>query len=58
MNAKLYRKQMVETTDDQLRYEFLKLLAHEGRQHFFRLVVEENINDPSRTKTLRSTECH
>jgi hypothetical protein len=47
MNSKLYRSQLAETTDDHLRYEFLRLLAQEGRQHFMRQIAEENIGDPS-----------
>ena len=45
MNSKRYRSQLAETTDDHLRYEFLKLLAQEGRQHFMRQIAEENISD-------------
>jgi hypothetical protein len=51
MNSKRYRSQLAETTDDHLRYEFLRLLAQEGRQHFMRQIAEENISDPSRPKT-------
>jgi hypothetical protein len=47
MNLKIYRSQLAETTDDNLRYEFLKLIAQEGRQHFMRQIAEENISDPS-----------
>ena len=45
MNLKTYRSQLAETTDDHLRYEFLKLIAQEGRQHFMRQIAEENISD-------------
>ena len=51
MNSKQYRSQLAETTDDHLRYEFLRLLAQEGRQHFMRQIAEENIDDPSAPKT-------
>jgi hypothetical protein len=51
MNSKRYRSQLAETTDDHLRYEFLRLLAQEGRQHYMRQIAEENISDPSRPKT-------
>ena len=34
MNSKKYRSQLAETTDDHLRYEFMKLIAEEGRHHF------------------------
>jgi hypothetical protein len=45
MNSKRYRSQLAETTDDHIRYEFLRLLAQEGRQHFMRQIAEENISD-------------
>jgi hypothetical protein len=51
MNSKRYRSQLAETTDDHLRYEFLRLLAQEGRQHYMRQIAEDNISDPSRPKT-------
>jgi hypothetical protein len=51
MNSNRYRSQLAAATDDQLRYEFLKLLAQEGRQHFIRQIDEQNISDPSGTKT-------
>ena len=51
MNLKIYRSQLAETTDDHLRYEFLKLIAQEGRQHFMRQIAEENISDPSSAKS-------
>jgi hypothetical protein len=51
MNLKIYRSQLAETTDDHLRYEFLKLIAQEGRQHFMRQIAEENISDPSGPKS-------
>jgi hypothetical protein len=51
MNSKRYRSQLAEATDDQLRYEFLRLIAQEGRQHFMRQIAEENISDPSKLKT-------
>ena len=44
---------MVETTDDHLRYEFLRLLAEEGRQHYMRQIAEENISETSRPMPLR-----
>jgi F0F1-type ATP synthase delta subunit len=47
MISKQYRNQLAETTDDHLRYEFLRLLAQEGRQHFMRQIAEETISDPS-----------
>lgn len=46
MISERYRSQMAETTDEHLRYEFLRLLAEEGRQHYMRQIAEENINDP------------
>lgn len=51
MNSSRYRIQLAEATDDHLRYEFLRLLAQEGRQHFMRQIAEENIGDPSGPKT-------
>ena len=51
MNLKIYRSQLAETTDDHLRYEFLKLIAQEGRQHFMRQIAEEDISDPSSPKS-------
>jgi hypothetical protein len=45
MNSKRYRSQLAETTDDHLRYEFLRLLAQEGRQHFMKQIADENISD-------------
>jgi len=58
MNLRIYRSQLAETTDDHLRYEFLKLIAQEGRQHFMRQIANENISDhlaqnPELTKTER-----
>lgn len=56
MNSKRYRSQLAETTDDQLRHEFLKLLAQEGRQHFMTQIAEENVGNSSTPETapLRS----
>jgi hypothetical protein len=51
MNLKIYRS-LSETTDDHLRYEFLKLIAREGRQHFMRQIADENISDPSSPKSV------
>jgi hypothetical protein len=51
MNSKRYRSQLAETTDDHLRYEFLRLLAQEGRQHFMSRIAEENIGDISSPET-------
>ena len=58
MSLRIYRSQLAETTDDHLRYEFLKLIAQEGRQHFMRQIADENISDhlaqnPELTKTER-----
>jgi len=53
MISERYRSQMVETTDDHLRYEFLRLLAEEGRQHYMRQIAEENISEASRPMPLR-----
>ena len=50
MKLKIYRRQLAEATDDHLRYEFLKLIAQEGRQHFMRQIADENISDPSSPK--------
>ncbi len=47
MNSKRYRSQLAETTDDDLRYEFLRLLAQEGRQHFMGQIAEKSVSDPS-----------
>jgi len=48
MNLKRYRSQLAETTDDDLRYEFLRLLAQEGRLHFMRQIAENNnVSDAS-----------
>jgi len=51
MKLKIYRRQLAEATDDHLRYEFLKLIAQEGRQHFMRQIAEENISGPSGPKS-------
>ena len=48
MNSKRYRSQLAETTDDDLRYEFLRLLAQEGRLHFMGQIAENNVSDASR----------
>ena len=53
MISERYRSQMAETTDDHLRYEFLRLLAEEGRQHYMRQIAEENISETSRPMPLR-----
>ena len=50
MNLKRYRSQLTETIAEQLRYEFLKMRAQEGREHFIRQIAEENISDPSSPK--------
>jgi hypothetical protein len=47
MKSKQYRSQLAETTDDDLRYEFLRLLAQEGRLHFMGQIAENNVNDRS-----------
>ncbi len=47
MNSKRYRTQLAETTDDDLRYEFLRLLAQEGRLHFMGQIAENSVSDPS-----------
>ena len=47
MNSKRYRSQLAETSDDHLRYEFLRLLAQEGRLHFMGQIAEKNVSDPS-----------
>ena len=47
MNSKRYRSQLAETTDDDLRYEFLRLLAQEGRLHFMGQIAENSVSDPS-----------
>ena len=52
MKLKQYRSQLAETTDDLLRYEFLKLIAQEGRQHFMSQITEENIGGPAKPKTV------
>jgi hypothetical protein len=41
MSLKDYRSQLAEVTDEQLRHEFMRLIAQEGRQHFMRLIAEE-----------------
>jgi hypothetical protein len=50
VNSKRYRSQLAETTDDHLRYEFLRLLAQEGRQHFMRQIAEDDNGDFARAK--------
>jgi hypothetical protein len=40
MNSKEYRTQLAQTTDDFLRYEFLRLIAQEGREHFMRQIAK------------------
>jgi F0F1-type ATP synthase delta subunit len=52
VNSKRYRSQLAETTDDHLRYEFLRLLAQEGRQHFMRQIAEEYNGDFARAKIV------
>jgi hypothetical protein len=52
MKLKQYRSQLAETTDDLLRYEFLKLIAQEGRQHFMSQIAEENNGGPAKLKTV------
>ena len=47
MNSKRYRSLLAETTDEHLRYEFLKLIAQEGRQHYMLQIAEKNVSDPS-----------
>ena len=47
MNSKRYRSLLAETIDEYLRYEFLKLIAQEGRQHYKLQIAEKNISDPS-----------
>ena len=57
MNLKKYRSQLAETTDDHLRYEFMKLIAEEGRHHFIMQIAEENISDPlAQNPELAKTE--
>jgi F0F1-type ATP synthase delta subunit len=51
MILKRYRSQLAETTDDQLRHEFLRLIAQEGRLHFMSQIAEDNIGDSSNSKT-------
>jgi hypothetical protein len=53
MNSKRYRSQLAETTDDDLRHEFLRLLAQEGRQHFMSQITENDIGGPTKPKTVR-----
>ena len=45
MNSNRYRSQLAETTDDDLRYEFLRLIAQEGRQHYMTQIAEVNLAD-------------
>jgi hypothetical protein len=52
VNSKRYRSQLAQTTDDHLRYEFLRLLAQEGRQHFMRQIAEENFGDFADAKVV------
>jgi hypothetical protein len=53
MISEQYRSQMAKTTDEHLRYEFLRLLAEEGRNHYMRQIAEENISEASRPMPLR-----
>ena len=53
MNSRRYRSQLAETTDDDLRYEFLRLIAQEGREYFMTQIAEDNIGDPSKPKLDR-----
>jgi hypothetical protein len=46
MTLKHYRSRLAATTDDELRYAFLRLLAQEGRQHFLQLIAETDIGNP------------
>ncbi len=43
MNSKRYRSLLAETTDEHLRYEFLKLIAQEGRQHYMLQIADPGI---------------
>ncbi len=54
MKSKQYRSQLAETTDDHLRYEFLRLLAQEGRLHFMGQIAENenNVSNPSGPNTV------
>jgi hypothetical protein len=53
MKSKQYRSVLVETTDEHLRHEFLKLIAQEGRQHYMLQIAEKkSISDPSPTALL------
>jgi rubrerythrin len=47
MSSNQYRSQMAKVTDDDLRHEFLRLIAQEGRQHYMRQIAEENCAGPS-----------
>jgi hypothetical protein len=42
---------LAETTDEHLRFEYLKLLAQEGRQHFMQQIVEDNFSDSVYSKS-------
>jgi hypothetical protein len=57
MNSKRYRSLLAETTDEQLRHEFLKLIAQDGRQRYMLQIAEKNISDPSARKTSPSLSC-
>jgi len=54
MNSNRYRSLLAETTDEQLRHEFLKLIAQEGRQRYMLQIAEKNISNPSARKTCCS----
>jgi hypothetical protein len=58
MKLKQYRSQLAETTDDLLRYEFLRLIAQEGRQHFMTQIAEDNIGGPSASNIVRLPSQH
>jgi len=58
MRLKQYRSQLAETTDDLLRYEFLRLIAQEGRLHFMSQIAEDNIGGPSPANIVRLPSQH
>jgi len=58
MRLKQYRSQLAETTDDLLRYEFLRLIAQEGRLHFMSQIAEDNIGGPSTSTIVRLPSQH
>ena len=42
-----HRERLLQVTDDDLRHEFLRLLAQDGRERFMRVMAEQDFNSPA-----------